>query len=72
MKSLSEIAHLAPIDGYQAANAMLGLKPGDERWNDSQEAAIAYLLFEQAGWQFAGYNEYGQELFAPAATELHQ
>lgn len=41
MNTLNDIKHLIPLDGYQVANALRNLEPGDEGWNDSQLAAEA-------------------------------
>lgn len=54
-----------PSDGYSMANVMYRLCPGDTWYNDSSLASSAYAEAGKAGWSFYGYNDYGQETWAP-------
>lgn len=64
-KSIDEIQQV-PMDGYQVANQMRGLKLGDEGYNDSWLATEAYREMKQAGWKFSAYHfDFGTEIWAP-------
>ena len=54
-----------PIDCYQAANMMFGVKPGDEKYNKPQLAQRAAKEMVAACWKFQGYNDYGESLYLP-------
>ena len=57
------------IDAYESANRALNLKPGDAGYNNSRFAAIAATEMATDGWQFCGYNNCGEEVYLPPATE---
>lgn len=61
MKTIHEIPQV-PMDCYEVANALHGLKPGDEGYNDSGLATQAAQEMKTAGWKFQTYNDYGQEV----------
>ncbi len=64
-KTIDEIQQI-PMDGYQVANQMRGLKPGDEGYNDSWLATEAYREMRFAGWKFSAYHfDFGTEIWAP-------
>jgi len=68
MKSICQIPQ-RPMDAYQAANLMLGLKSDDLAYNDSRFAAMAVTAMREAGWRFIGYNECGEEVHSPPIME---
>ena len=63
-KLISEITK-EPLDFYQAANAMRGLKPDDEGYNNPDLATEAAAEMDVAGWRFWTYSKQGDEVHIP-------
>lgn len=63
-KSIGQIEQI-PMDCWQAANLMHGLRPGDAHYNDSALATSAANEMRASGWKFQEYNEWGEEVHVP-------
>lgn len=66
-KSINEIPQV-PMNCFQAANAMRGLKPGDEHHNNVFFASDAEKEMKKAGWRVVGENAYGGVYTPPQKT----